>query len=260
MVSAVSGKTPPPRPSREWALTPPPAGSGRRRPSCRSISSQAAMVSRSCRCRCSTASSSCWARSSRGGCGGGLPPSPSPAFPRSTPAASLPGRETASGPALGDARSRPQPTAPRAHSHPRDQPAPGPHSIAARATSPPALCSLPPAPREDSAKPSPAPSPPFSFKSPGRRGPFKLPGAKAGPSLAGRKLGSCVTSSRKRVWTDVYCASLCGAEGRSGGRHGAKRRASGLWPRLPPSTPSRARSGAARGPATAASGERGRKP
>lgn len=67
---------------------PPPAGSGRRRPSCRSISSQAAMVSRSCRCRCSTASSSCWARSSRGGCGGGLPPSPSPAFPRSTPAAS----------------------------------------------------------------------------------------------------------------------------------------------------------------------------
>ncbi|XP_008059849.1 yrdC domain-containing protein, mitochondrial [Carlito syrichta] len=51
------------------------------------------MVSRSCRCRCSTASSSCWARSSRGGCGGGLPPSPSPAFPRSTPAASLPGRE-----------------------------------------------------------------------------------------------------------------------------------------------------------------------
>lgn len=69
-------------------MFPPPAGSGRRRPSCRSISSQAAMVSKSCRCRCSTASSSCWARSSRGGCGGGLPPSPSPAFPRSTPAAS----------------------------------------------------------------------------------------------------------------------------------------------------------------------------
>lgn len=126
---------------------PPPAGSGRRRPSCRSISSQAAMVSRSCRCRCSTASSSCWARSSRGGCGGGLPPSPSPAFPRSTPAASLPGRETASGPALGGARSRPQPTAPRARSHPRDQPAPGPHSIAARTTRPPPLCSPPRPPR-----------------------------------------------------------------------------------------------------------------
>lgn len=69
---------------------------------------------------------------------------------------------------------------------------------------------------------------PFSFKSHGGRGPFKLPGAEAGPRLAGRKLSSCVTSSRKRVWTDVYCASVCGAEGRCGGRHGAERWASGL--------------------------------
>lgn len=131
---------------------PPPAGSGRRRPSCRSISSQAAMVSRSCRCRCSTASSSCWARSSRGGCGGGLPPSPSPAFPRSTPAASR--------------------------------------------------------------SPSSRMGVVVPLSCPARR--------------RGRKLSSCVTSSRKRVWTDVYCASVCGAEGRCGGRHGAQRWASGL--------------------------------
>lgn len=74
----------------------------------------------------------------------GWPPAePQPRLP-TVHAGSLPARrETASGPALGGARSRPQPTAPRARSHPRDQPAPGPHSIAARATRPPTLCSPP---------------------------------------------------------------------------------------------------------------------